>query len=124
MNLFRSEEHARSWDGFNPAMAASLMPVARWAEIFSNPFFQERGRTDYISWAQSDDGKAAFIQLRGDLPTRYRERLGRLNSWMTDLDRGDTMTFTHVPDAGLTVVVSGETRGVLSGEDFAGGEPA
>jgi hypothetical protein len=70
MNLFRSEEHARNWDGFDEAMASSLMPVAEWADIFSNPFFRERGRADYISWTRSDAGRAAFVELRGRLPRR------------------------------------------------------
>ena len=70
MNLFRSEEHARRWEGFDPAMEASLLPVDEWADIFSNPFFRERGRVDYISWMRSDDGAAAFGALRGRLPRR------------------------------------------------------
>ncbi len=70
MNLFRSEEHARRWDGFDPAMASSLMPVAEWADIFSNPFFRERGRSDYITWTRSEAGAAAFTELRGRLPRR------------------------------------------------------
>jgi len=68
MNLFRSEEHARNWDGFDPAMASSLMPVAEWADIFSNPFFRERGRPDYISWTRSEAGRPAFAELRDRLP--------------------------------------------------------
>ncbi len=70
MNLFRSEEHARDWDGYDEAMAASLKPLAEWAEIFSNPFFRERGRADYISWTRSDEGAAAFGELRSQLPRR------------------------------------------------------
>jgi len=70
MNLFRSEEHAKRWDGFDPAMSSSLMPVAEWADIFSNPFFRERGRADYISWMRSDEGAAAFGDLRSRLPRR------------------------------------------------------
>jgi hypothetical protein len=70
MNLFRSEEHARNWDGFDETMSSSLMPLAEWADIFSNPFFRERGRRDYISWTRSDDGQAAFIAMRERLPQR------------------------------------------------------
>ena len=68
MNLFRSEEHARRWTGFADDMAASLMPVATWADIFSNPFFRERIGPDYISWTQSDPGAAARTELGGRLP--------------------------------------------------------
>jgi hypothetical protein len=46
------------------------MPVAEWADIFSNPFFRERGRVDYISWTRSDAGRDAFVALRGRLPRR------------------------------------------------------
>ena len=68
MNLFRSEEHARNWDGYTESMASSLMPVAEWAEIFSNSFFRERGRPDYISWTRSAAGADAFRALRARLP--------------------------------------------------------
>ncbi len=68
MNLFRSEEHARNWDGFVHAMESSLQPVSEWADIFANPFFRERGRGDYISWTRSDAGTAAFGVLRARLP--------------------------------------------------------
>lgn len=68
MNLFRSEEHARNWSGFDPSMAARMLkPVARWAEIFSNPFFRQRIRPDYITWTRSDEGQAAFAELRATL---------------------------------------------------------
>ncbi|MEZ5229776.1 MAG: hypothetical protein R2710_24890 [Acidimicrobiales bacterium] len=70
MNLFRSEEHARRWVGFDEAMASSLKPVTEWASIFSNPIFRERGRADYISWTRSDDGVVAFANLRASLPQR------------------------------------------------------
>jgi hypothetical protein len=67
MNLFRSEEHARNWSGFDPAMERMLKPAAEWADIFSNPFFRARGRADYITWTRSDEGRAAFTELRSRL---------------------------------------------------------
>jgi hypothetical protein len=70
MNLFRSEEHARNWVGYDDSMASSLMPLATWADIFSNPFFRERGRPDFISWTRSSEGMAAFTDLRSRLPRR------------------------------------------------------
>ena len=76
MNLFRSEEHARRWVGFDETMASSLMPVTEWATIFSNPMFRERGRPDYISWARSDEGVAAFAELRASLPQRKESDAG------------------------------------------------
>lgn len=70
MNLFRSEEHARSHDGFDEAMSSGLKPLAEWADIFSNPFFRERGRSDYISWTRSEAGREAYLALRARLPQR------------------------------------------------------
>ncbi len=68
MNLFRSEEHARNWDQFDPEMERTLLPLSRWAEIFSNPFFRERRRPDYISWLHSKTGALALNELLKDLP--------------------------------------------------------
>lgn len=68
MNLFRSEEHARNWSEFDPAMEATLRPVEFWAELFATPIFRQRGRSDYISWLQSEAGQAGFAELRSRLP--------------------------------------------------------
>jgi hypothetical protein len=70
MNLFRSEEHARNWEGFDEAMSSGLKPLSEWADIFSNPFFRRRGRSDYISWTRSDAGRDAYLALRDRLPQR------------------------------------------------------
>ncbi len=68
MNLFRSEEHARRWDGFDESMADAIKPLAEWADIFANPFFRQRTRSDYLSWARTEEGVAAFTELRARLP--------------------------------------------------------
>ncbi|MCP4222166.1 MAG: hypothetical protein GY773_02345 [Actinomycetia bacterium] len=44
-----------------------LKPVSEWADIFANPFFRNRIRPDYISWTRSEEGQAAFGQLRSAL---------------------------------------------------------
>jgi hypothetical protein len=49
MNLFRSEEHARSWSGFDPAFEETLQPLASWVERFSAERQRARGATDYMS---------------------------------------------------------------------------
>ncbi len=49
MNLFRSEEHARNWSGFNPAYEEGLQPLIYWVEFFSAERFRARGASDYIS---------------------------------------------------------------------------
>lgn len=67
MNLFRSEQHATAWSGYDESMERYVKPVAEWADIFSNPIFRERGRSDYISWISSEAGQAAFGELRSRL---------------------------------------------------------
>lgn len=67
MNLFRSGQHATSWSGYDESMSRYVKPVAEWADIFSNPIFRERGRSDYISWIRSEAGTAAFGELRSRL---------------------------------------------------------
>ena len=53
MNLFRSEEHARSWAQFDPAFLQNLQPLAVWAERFGAERFRARLRADYISWIKA-----------------------------------------------------------------------
>jgi hypothetical protein len=68
MNLFRSEEHARNWSGFDAGMERMLQPVAFWADVFSNDMFRFRSRPDFISWLHSDAGRAAVKALRASMP--------------------------------------------------------
>lgn len=67
MNLFRSEEHARDWEDYDPRMAHLLRPVEWWAETFSSPMFRARARSGFISWATGPEGAAAFAALRDRL---------------------------------------------------------
>ncbi len=64
MNLFRSEEHARDWEEYDPRTAHLLRPVEWWADTFSSPMFRARARGDFITWATGPDGAAAFGELR------------------------------------------------------------
>ncbi|MXV87236.1 MAG: hypothetical protein F4117_03020 [Acidimicrobiales bacterium] len=64
MNLFRSEEHARDWEEYDPAMAHLVRPVEWWADTFSAPMFRERGRSDFISWVTSPEASGTFAELR------------------------------------------------------------
>lgn len=49
----------------------------------------------------------------------FKERLTKVNSWMEPIDEGDSITFTHVPEKGLEVLVNGKRKGVVPGDDFA-----
>ena len=49
MNLFRSEEHARSWAQFNPDSIEGIMPMADWLTVFSTEERKHYLDGDYIS---------------------------------------------------------------------------
>jgi len=49
MNLFRSEDHVKSWSLYEAASAESIMPLSDWAETFSGPLFRNRLEPNYLS---------------------------------------------------------------------------
>ena len=53
-----------------------------------------------------------------DLP-KYKERVAKLNGWMTEVTEGQSLTFTYRPGAGVEVDTNGTVRGVVEGQDFA-----
>ena len=67
MNLFRSEEHARSWPEWDDSMSWTMQTVEWWAETFATPMFRARVRPDFISWVTGDEGAQAMGALRARL---------------------------------------------------------
>ena len=49
MNLFRSEEHVKNWSHYDSVSVESVMPLSKWAMIFSGPLFRNRLKPDYLS---------------------------------------------------------------------------
>jgi hypothetical protein len=49
MNFFRSEEHLRRWEGFQEKKKGGIIPLNSLMQLFSGPFFTNRGRPDYVS---------------------------------------------------------------------------
>ncbi len=49
MNLFRSEEHVKTWPLYDSVSAESIMPLSNWALAFSGPLFRDRLQQDYLS---------------------------------------------------------------------------
>ena len=46
-------------------------------------------------------------------------RVEMLNSWMSDIQSGQRMTFVRVPGTGISVEVNGALKGTIPGDDFA-----
>jgi len=67
MNLFRSEEHIRTWTRFHPAAAEGIIPLADLVTLFSGDFFQKRLSLDYVS--RHRDYLGTFVAAIGEIAT-------------------------------------------------------
>jgi len=64
-----------------------------------------------------DAWKDGFKNNGADMQ-KLKDRIGRLNAWMTDVKKKDVLTFLYEPGKGLTVVVKGQVKGTIEGVDF------
>jgi len=53
MNLFRSEEHVRNWQGFKPHTEEGMNKLSAVAQLFSGNLFTKRLDPDYASRMQT-----------------------------------------------------------------------
>jgi hypothetical protein len=49
MNLFRSEEHVRNWDRFDPDAEEGIITLADLVKLFSGSYFRRRMEPDWVS---------------------------------------------------------------------------
>lgn len=68
-----------------------------------------------------DDLRKAFAEgfERAGSPAALKERVAKLNSWMTDMKTGQRLSFVRLPHAGIQVSVNGVAKGTIEGDDFA-----
>ena len=66
MNFFRSEEHLREWEGFQEKRKGGVISLNSLMELFSAPYFKNRGRPDYVS--QMSGYMAGFLGKLDTLP--------------------------------------------------------
>ena len=66
MNFFRSEEHLRSWEGFQEKRRGGIISLSSLMDLFSSPYFKNRGRADYVS--HMSEYMAGFLARLDDLP--------------------------------------------------------
>lgn len=77
-------------------------------------FVRSVGRAEIVkAWNEG------FEKSAGQSKAALQERIAAFNSWMSDMPIGATLSFTYLPGTGVQVEVRGETRGTLSGPDFA-----
>jgi hypothetical protein len=73
MNLFRSEEHVKTWSLYDSISAESIMPLSNWALAFSGPLFRNRLQPDYLSRV-NEYASELFLSLK---------KLGKAGSFWT-----------------------------------------
>ena len=66
MNFFRSEEHLHEWEGFQEKRKGGTISLSSLMELFSAPYFKNRGRPDYVS--QMSEYMAEFLGKLDTLP--------------------------------------------------------
>jgi class 3 adenylate cyclase len=74
MNLFRSEEHVRSWPLYFRLVDDYVLPISDWATVFSASLFRRRLQPDYLSHADQyvDDYRGALQATGKALPAADR----------------------------------------------------
>jgi hypothetical protein len=65
MNLFRSEEHVRNWNGFKPGTEEGIVELPLLLKLFSLRLFTKRLDADYVSRFPEYAGEAiaAFSEV-------------------------------------------------------------
>jgi hypothetical protein len=53
INYFRSPEHVRAWDRYDPASAEGIMDVAAWVRILDGDYCRDRLDPDYFARAKA-----------------------------------------------------------------------
>jgi hypothetical protein len=67
-----------------------------------------------------DDLRKAFVEgFERDPSAALKERVARLNGWMSDMKTGERLTFVRVPLSGVQVSVNGVQKGLIEGDDFS-----
>jgi hypothetical protein len=67
-----------------------------------------------------DDLRKAFVEgFERDPSAALKERVARLNGWMSDMKTGQRLSFVRLPHSGVQVAVNGVQKGLIEGDDFA-----
>lgn len=77
-------------------------------------FVRDVGRGDIVKAWNSGFAGNAIVKL-----ATIQGQIDRLNAWMGDFEKGDTLSFTFVPGQGVAVDINGARKGVIAGEDFS-----
>jgi hypothetical protein len=77
----------------------------------------------FVRDVDAGDLRKAFLEaFERDAATQsppMQERIAKLNAWMTDVKKGQRLTFVRLPHTGVQVSVNGAFKGTIDGDDFA-----
>jgi len=60
-----------------------------------------------------------FVHVVPDRPASLMRRVATLNSWLSDIKRGQRLTFVRQPGEGIQVSIDGVRKGTVPGDDFS-----
>jgi hypothetical protein len=60
-----------------------------------------------------------FVHVAPDRPVSLMQRVATLNTWLSDVKRGERLAFIRQPGEGIQVIVGGVVKGTIPGDDFA-----
>ena len=63
--------------------------------------------------------KEGFEKVAKDQMATLGARVDMLNSWMSDIKTGQTLSFVRLPGTGIEVSVNGTVKGTITGDDFS-----
>ena len=75
---------------------------------------------EFVRNVDADDITDAFAESfkKNKFSAEIQGQLKKLNGWMGDMKKGQTLAFTYVPSKGLAVEVNGKAKGTIPGKDF------
>ncbi len=60
-----------------------------------------------------------FAHVAPDRPISLMKRVATLNTWLSDVKRGERLAFIRQPGEGIHVIVNGVVKGTIPGGDFS-----
>jgi hypothetical protein len=60
-----------------------------------------------------------FTHVAPDRPASLMQRVATLNSWLSNVKAEERLQFIRQPGAGIQVIVDGEVKGTIPGDDFS-----
>ncbi len=98
----------------NPSANASAIIGADQPKRLVLSFLRDVDRDDIVNaWNEG------FEANGGNGLPGLKDRITTLNGWMANVEKGQQLTFTYSPGLGLEVLVAGQAKGKIPGEDFA-----